>query len=106
MKKVGIINSNKVAMINVNRTQLFEGRVIDISTTAGRFPNIEAAKIWFEFFKDDLTKIDGNTVSVNVTAIEGKNITQIVMSGANRTEILFQYSTDSDKEKPTIEEKK
>lgn len=106
MKKVGIINSNKVAMINVNRTQLFEGRVIDISTTAGRFPNIEAAKIWFEFFKDDLTKIDGNTVSVNVTAIEGRNITQIVMSGANRTEILFQYSTDSDKEKPTIEEKK
>lgn len=106
MKKVGIINSNKVAMININRTQLFEGRVIDISTTAGRFPNIEAAKIWFEFFKDDLTKIDGNTLSVYVTAIEGRNITQIVMSGANRTEILFQYSADSDKEEPTIEEKK
>ena len=106
MNKAKIINSNKVAMININRTQLFEGRVIDISTTAGRFPNIEAAKIWFGFFKEDLIKIDGNTLSINATAIEGKNVTQIVMSGANKTEVLFQYSVDSDKEKPTIEEKK
>jgi len=106
MNKAKVINSNKVAMININRTQLFEGRVIDISTTAGRFPNIEAAKIWFGFFKDELTKIDGNTLDIYITAIEGKNVTQIVMTGASRREILFQYSTDSDKEEPTIQEKK
>lgn len=86
-----------VAIIHVNRTQSFQGRVIDIASTIGRFPNKEAAKIYYEFFKDDISKIDSHTMNLNVAVIEGETMTKLA-SGFAKRDVIFEYSISKESE--------
>lgn len=82
--------NSKVAIIYVNRTQMYQGKVIDISSTIQRFPNITAAEIYFSVFKDEIVDIDSNTLSMNVFVIESETVSRL-STGAGKKKVLYSY---------------